>query len=44
MDKEENRVWDVSLEKIQNDIGYEPQVDIVEAIEELATYFKGKND
>ncbi len=39
-DKEENRVWDVSLEKIRKDLGYEPQVGIDEAIIELVDYFR----
>ncbi|MBR5648304.1 NAD-dependent epimerase/dehydratase family protein [Pseudobutyrivibrio sp.] len=41
-DKEENRVWDVSLEKIKKEIGYEPKVNIDEAIKELADYFREK--
>lgn len=39
-DKEENRVWDVSLEKIKTDMGYEPLIDIEYAIKELAEEFR----
>lgn len=39
-DKEENRVWDVSIDKIKKEIGYEPLVSIDEAIIELAEYYR----
>lgn len=43
-DKEENRIWDVSLEKIKKDLGYEPQVSIDEAIVELAHYYRNNKN
>lgn len=39
-DIEENKVWDVSLSKIKNDIGFEPDVTIDEAIIEMADFFR----
>lgn len=33
-------VWDVSLDKIKQDIGYEPKVTIETAIKEMGEYFK----
>lgn len=39
-DPADEYVWDASLEKIKHDIGYEPQVTIVHAIQELAESLK----
>ena len=32
--------WDVSLDRIKSDIGYNPEVGIEEAINELADYIR----
>ena len=37
-DSMDDYVWDVSLEKIQQDTGYVPKVSIESAIHELAEY------
>lgn len=39
-DKEENNVWDVSIEKIQSELEFEPLVSIEYAIKELADYYR----
>lgn len=36
-DKMDDYVWDVSLEKIQQELGYEPQIEIEQAIREYAS-------
>ena len=39
-DPEEDKVWDVSLERIRNDLGFEPEVSIDTAIAEMAWFLK----
>lgn len=40
VDPEENRVWDVCIDKLKRDTGYEPVVNINEAILELANIYR----
>lgn len=39
-DPEDDLIWDVSIEKIKKDIGYEPKISIDDAILELADIFR----
>ena len=39
-DREENRVWDVCIDKIKEELGYEPTISLEYAIEELADNFR----
>ena len=43
-DKEENYIWDVSLEKIKKDLEYVPKVDLSTAIRELAEFKRKEYD
>lgn len=39
-DPMDDYIWDVSLEKIKNDLGYSPQINIEMAIKEMATFLE----
>lgn len=43
-DPSDNVAWEISLEKIKNDMGYEPTVPIDEAIKEYADYLKKQGE
>ncbi|MBR1731678.1 MAG: NAD(P)-dependent oxidoreductase [Ruminococcus sp.] len=43
-DPSDNVSWEISLEKIKNDMGYEPTVSIDEAIKEYADYLKKQGE
>lgn len=42
-DKMDDYIWDVSLEKIENDLGYKPEITIEEAIRDYADVLNGGN-